>query len=256
MSSNKQMYYCFGCHASGNVYTFLMKYENDTFPRQSKSWQIVCGSEAAGSGRHRNRKKRAGKRMRLLEVNKEAARYFYYMLRSPHGEVGMRYLTERKADRRDYASFRTGLRRENGEQVVHICVKKAFLPMKNQRFRTYDVLGTERDSEVSFGTGVMFTIQDINHRLIGFEAGSWETANRSTCNSQETMIFDKRRNIYWTGFARSARTGNHYPVRGYMDVIATYQAGFTQAVASLGTAFTVEQANLLHRYAENITLYT
>ena len=96
VSSNKQMYYCFGCHASGNVYTFLMKYENDTFPEAVKILADRAGVKLPEVEETPEQKKKAGKRMRLLEVNKEAARYFYYMLRSPHGEVGMRYLTERK----------------------------------------------------------------------------------------------------------------------------------------------------------------
>ena len=90
------MYYCFGCHASGNVYTFLMKYENDTFPEAVKILADRAGVKLPEVEETPEQKKKAGKRMRLLEVNKEAARHFYYMLRSPHGEVGMRYLTERK----------------------------------------------------------------------------------------------------------------------------------------------------------------
>ena len=102
--------------------------------------------------------------------------------------------------------------------------------------------------------GDVSPIQDINHRVIGFGGRVMGDGEPKYLNSPETMIFDKRRNLYGLNFARTARTGNIILCEGYMDVIAMHQAGFTQAVASLGTAFTVEQANLLHRYAENILL--
>ena len=126
VSSNKQMYYCFGCHASGNVYTFLMKYENDTFPEAVKILADRAGVKLPEVEETPEQKKKAGKRMRLLEVNKEAARYFYYMLRSPHGEVGMRYLTERKLTDETMHHFGLGYAGKNGEQVVQYLRKKGF----------------------------------------------------------------------------------------------------------------------------------
>ena len=112
----------------------------------------------------------------------------------------------------------------------------------------------QRGLRSQFWNRVMFPIQDINHRVIGFGGRVMGDGEPKYLNSPETMIFDKRRNLYGLNFARTARTGNIILCEGYMDVIAMHQAGFTQAVASLGTAFTVEQANLLHRYAENILL--
>ena len=97
-------------------------------------------------------------------------------------------------------------------------------------------------------------IQDINHRVIGFGGRVMGDGEPKYLNSPETMIFDKRRNLYGLNFARTARTGNIILCEGYMDVIAMHQAGFTQAVASLGTAFTVEQANLYTVMRKNILL--
>ena len=253
VSSNKQMYYCFGCHASGNVYTFLMKYENDTFPEAVKILADRAGVKLPEVEETPEQKKKAGKRMRLLEVNKEAARYFYYMLRSPHGEVGMRYLTERKLTDETMHHFGLGYAGKNGEQVVQYLRKKGFTD-EEIKDSGLAMFSEQRGLRSQFWNRVMFPIQDINHRVIGFGGRVMGDGEPKYLNSPETMIFDKRRNLYGLNFARTARTGNIILCEGYMDVIAMHQAGFTQAVASLGTAFTVEQANLLHRYAENILL--
>lgn len=247
------MYYCFGCHASGNVYTFLMKYENDTFPEAVKILADRAGVKLPEVEETPEQKKKAGKRMRLLEVNKEAARYFYYMLRSPHGEVGMRYLTERKLTDETMHHFGLGYAGKNGEQVVQYLRKKGFTD-EEIKDSGLAMFSEQRGLRSQFWNRVMFPIQDINHRVIGFGGRVMGDGEPKYLNSPETMIFDKRRNLYGLNFARTARTGNIILCEGYMDVIAMHQAGFTQAVASLGTAFTVEQANLLHRYAENILL--
>jgi DNA primase len=105
-----------------------------------------------------------------------------------------------------------------------------------------------------FWNRVMFPIQDINHRVIGFGGRVMGDGEPKYLNSPETPIFDKRRNLYGLNFARTARSGNLIICEGYMDVIAMHQAGFTQAVASLGTAFTPEQAALLRRYTDNVLL--
>ena len=138
VSSNKQMYYCFGCHASGNVYTFLMKYENDTFPEAIKILADRAGVKLPEVEETPEQKKKAGKRMRLLEVNKEAAKYFYYMLRDPRGEVGMRYLTGRKLTD-DHASFRTGLCREKRRAGGTVPAEKGLYGRRDQRLRTGNV---------------------------------------------------------------------------------------------------------------------
>ena len=105
-----------------------------------------------------------------------------------------------------------------------------------------------------FWNRVMFPIQDGNHRVIGFGGRVMGDAKPKYLNSPETMIFDKSRNLYGLNFARTSRKGNIILCEGYMDVIAMHQAGFTQAVASLGTAFTTGQASLLRRYTEDVLL--
>ncbi len=253
VSSNKQMYYCFGCHASGNVYTFLMKYENDTFPEAIKILADRAGVKLPEVEETPEQKKKAGKRMRLLEVNKEAAKYFYYMLRDPRGEVGMRYLTGRKLTDETMHHFGLGYAGKNGEQVVQYLRKKGFTD-EEIKDSGLAMFSEQRGLRSQFWNRVMFPIQDINHRVIGFGGRVMGDGEPKYLNSPETMIFDKRRNLYGLNFARTARTGNIILCEGYMDVISMHQAGFTNAVASLGTALTSGHASLVKRYTQEVLL--
>ena len=253
VSESKQMYHCFGCGVSGNVYTFVMKYENFTFPEAVKVLADRAGvalPEAEESG---EMQKKAGKRARLLEVNKEAAKFFYYQLRTPHGEIGRQYLRKRQLSDETMHKFGLGYAGKNGTLLVEYLRQKGF---EDELIKEAGLANfTERSGLLSqFWNRVMFPIQDINHRVIGFGGRVMGDGEPKYLNSPETPVFDKRRNLYGLNFARTARSGNIILCEGYMDVIAMHQAGFTQAVASLGTAFTQEQANLLRRYTDNVLL--
>ncbi len=253
VSSSKQMYYCFGCHASGNVYTFLMQYEHYTFPEAVKILAERAGVNLPEVEYSAEQKAKADKRSQLLAVNKEAATFFYYQLRSPHGQKGYQYLTERQLSEETMHKFGLGYAGLNGAMLVKHLRSKGFSDalIKEAGLANY----TERDGLLSqFWNRVMFPIQDINHRVIGFGGRVMGKGEPKYLNSPETPVFDKRRNLYGLNFARTARSGNIILCEGYMDVIAMHQAGFTQAVASLGTAFTMEQANLLKRYTEKVLL--
>ena len=253
VSSNKQMYYCFGCHASGNVYTFLMKYENDTFPEAIKILADRAGVKLPEVEETPEQKKKAGKRMRLLEVNKEAAKYFYYMLRDPRGEVGMRYLTGRKLTDETMHHFGLGYAGKNGEQVVQYLRKKGFTD-EEIKDSGLAMFSEQRGLRSQFWNRVMFPIQDINHRVIGFGGRVMGDGEPKYLNSPETMIFDKRRNLYGLNFARTARTGNIILCEGYMDVISMHQAGIDTAVCACGTALTPDQIKLISQYADEVIL--
>ncbi len=253
VSGAKQMYYCFGCGAGGNVYTFLMNYENMSFQEAVKFLADRAGIQLPEPDESEEAKKREGKRARLLEVNKEAAKFFYYQLRSPRGAVGLRYLKKRELSDETMHRFGLGYAGASGADLV------AYLRQKGFEDELIKEAGLASHSEQhgllsQFWNRVMFPIQDINHRVIGFGGRVMGDATPKYLNSPETPVFDKRRNLYGLNFARTARCGNIILCEGYMDVIAMHQAGFTQAVASLGTAFTPEQANLLHRYTENVLL--
>lgn len=253
VSESKQMYHCFGCGVSGNVYTFVMQYENFTFPEAVKALAERAGVNLPEVEYSAEEKKRAGRRARLLEVNKEAAKFFYYQLRNPQGEIGLKYLEKRELSQETMHKFGLGYAGKSGAALVQYLKGKGFEDdlIKEAGLANY----SERHGLMSqFWNRVMFPIQDINHRVIGFGGRVMGDGEPKYLNSPETPIFDKRRNLYGLNFARTARSGNIIICEGYMDVIAMHQAGFTQAVASLGTAFTSEQANLLRRYTDNVLM--
>ena len=253
VSGNKQMYHCFGCGVSGNVYTFIMSYENYTFPEAVKMLAGRAGVNLPEVEYTEEMRRKENKRARLLEVNKEAAKFFYYQLRTPRGEIGFQYLKKRELTEETMKKFGLGYAGKNGTDVVQYLRQKGF---EDELIKEAGLANFSETRGLSsqFWNRVMFPIQDINHRVIGFGGRAVGDGEPKYLNSPETPVFDKRRNLYGLNFARTARSGNIILCEGYMDVIAMQQAGFTQAVASLGTAFTSEQASLLHRYTENVLL--
>lgn len=254
VSGDRQMYHCFGCGAGGNVYTFIMNYENYSFPEAVKLLAERAGISLPEPEESAEAKKREGRRARLLEVNRAAAKFFYYQLRTPHGETGYRYLQRRELTEETMRRFGLGYAGKNGLELVQYLRREGFEDevIKEAGLASY----SERRGTMSsqFWNRVMFPIQDVNHRVIGFGGRVLGDGEPKYLNSPETLVFDKRRNLYGLNYARTARSGNIILCEGYMDVIAMHQAGFTQAVASLGTAFTPEQANLLRRYTDNVFL--
>ncbi|MDE6639549.1 MAG: DNA primase [Acetatifactor sp.] len=253
VSGSKQMYHCFGCGVSGNVYTFVMKYENYSFPEAVKQLADRAGVKLPEMEYTEEQKARAGRRARLLEVNKEAAKFFYYQLRSPHGTIGLRYLQKRELTDETMRRFGLGYAGKSGEELVKYLRSRGFEDdlIKEAGLANF----SERHGLMSqFWNRVMYPIQDVNNRVIGFGGRVMGDGEPKYLNSPETPVFDKRRNLYGLNFARTARSGNIIICEGYMDVISMHQAGFTQAVASLGTAFTPEQANLLRRYTDTVLL--
>lgn len=254
VSEDRQMYHCFGCGVGGNAYTFLMKYENYSFPEAVRTLAERAGVSLPEEEYSQEQKKRANRKQRLLEINKDAANYFYYQLvKTPHGETGMAYLRKRELTDETIKKFGLGYAGKNGAEVVQYLRKRGF---EDEEIKASGLANfSERYGLTSqFWNRVMYPIMDINHRVIGFGGRVMGDGEPKYLNSPETEIFDKRRNLYGLNYARTARKGNMILCEGYMDVISMHQAGFGQAVASLGTAFTPEQAHLLHRYTDNVLL--
>ncbi len=253
VSRSKQMYYCFGCGAGGNVFTFLMEYENDTFPEAVKALADRAGISLPEADESEEAKKEQGRRSRLLAINKEAAKYFYFQLRAKQGEQGLRYLRERQLTDETIHRFGLGYANKTADDLVRYLKGKGY---SEELIREAGLCNTDEKHGMydKFWNRVMFPIEDINHRVIGFGGRVMGDGKPKYLNSPETPIFDKSRNLYGLNFARSSRKGNIILCEGYMDVIAMHQAGFNQAVASLGTAFTLGQAGLLKRYAKEVLL--
>ena len=158
----------------------------------------------------------------------------------------MKYLEDRGLSPETMKNFGLGYAGVNGREVIDYLRSKGFT---DDEIRNSGLASISEKNGLSspFWNRVMFPIMDANHRVIGFGGRVMGDAKPKYLNSPETDIFDKRRNLYGFVFARNSRAGNYILCEGYMDVIAMHQAGFTQAVASLGTAFTEEQAKLLSR---------
>ena len=255
VNRNRQIYKCFGCGEGGNVVTFVMKYENCTFPEAIKQLADKAGVALPEMEYSEEAKRRETRRQRLLEVNKEAAKFYFYQLRTPHGVKAKEYLDKRQLSDEVRKNFGLGYAPVRGEELLAYLRQKGF---SDDLIRDVGLakMDERRGTTTQFWNRVMFPIQDINHRVIGFGGRIMGDADSGPkyLNSPETEIFDKSRNLYGMNYARSARTGNIILCEGYMDVISMHQAGFTQAVASLGTAFTPGQAGLIKKYTRDVLL--
>ncbi|MBP3421314.1 MAG: DNA primase [Lachnospiraceae bacterium] len=253
VSRNKQIYKCFGCGAGGNVFTFVMEYENYTFVEAMKQLAERAGVKLPEAEYDENAKKQMSRRAKMLELNKDAANYFYYQLRAPQGETGMRYFKGRELSEETMKKFGLGFANVKSNDLTLYLKSKGYTDaqIRDAGLATYHEKYGMSDK---FWNRVMFPIQDINHRVIGFGGRVIGEGEPKYLNSPETEVFDKSRNLYGLNFARTSRKNHMIICEGYMDVIAMHQAGFTEAVASLGTAFTSGQASLLRRYTENVIL--
>ncbi|MBQ7839982.1 MAG: DNA primase [Lachnospiraceae bacterium] len=253
VSGPKQMYYCFGCGAGGNVITFLMEYENYSFQEAVKVLADRAGVQLPQMEYSQKARREESRRAKLLEVNKEAAKYFYYQLRSRQGSIGYQYFKERQLSDETMNRFGLGYSNKYSDDLIRYLKSKGYT---EDLIRDAGLCNTDEKHGMydKFWNRVMFPIQDINHRVIGFGGRVMGDGKPKYLNSPETEIFDKSRNLYGLNFARTSRKGNMILCEGYMDVIAMHQAGFNQAVASLGTAFTSGQASLLKRYAPEVLL--
>lgn len=253
VSPGKQMYYCFGCGAGGNVITFLMEYENYTFPEALKFLADRAGVALPKMEYQKEAREQADLKARLLEVNKLAANYFYHQLKSPVGQVGYRYLHD-KRELKDPTILRFGLGFANktSDDLYRFLKEKGYEDsfLKETGLVTIE----ERGGRDKFWNRVMFPIMDIHNRVIGFGGRVMGDGEPKYLNSPETKIFDKSRNLYGLNYARTSREKYMLVCEGYLDVISLHQAGFTNAVASLGTAFTSQHASVLKRYTDQVIL--
>ena len=253
VSRSKQMYYCFGCGAGGNVFTFLMEYENLSFVEAVQLLADRAGVELPKMEYSKEAKERANLKTTLLEINKAAAQYFYVQLKSEQGRIGYEYLKKRELSDETIKAFGLGYSNKYSDDLYRYLrskgysedlIRQAGLISTNEKHGVYD----------KFWNRVMFPIMDVNSRVIGFGGRVMGEAKPKYLNSPETPVFDKSRNLYGLNRARSSRKPYFLLCEGYMDVIALHQAGFTNAVASLGTALTPGHASLIKRYVREVYL--
>lgn len=253
VSREKQMYYCFGCGAGGNVFTFLMEYENYSFQEALKYLADRAGVELPEAEYSKEARERADQKAILLEINKVAAQYFYVQLKSPQGAHALSYLKDRGLSDKMIHSFGLGYSNKYSNDLYQYLKSKGY---RDELIVKAGLVTVDERYGVSdkFWNRVMFPIMDSNSRVIGFGGRVMGDAKPKYLNSPETMIFDKSRNLYGLNRARSSRKPYFLLCEGYMDVISLHQAGFSNAVASLGTALTPGHASLIKRYVKEVYL--
>lgn len=249
VSPGKQMYYCFGCGAGGNVFTFLMEYENLTFVEALEQLAEKAGMELPQKSNLAEDRRMRDMRDSILQVNKLAANYYYARLKSEKGKIGYEYLSGRGLSPETIVKFGLGYSDSN---LYRYMKSKGYQDevLKETGLFTYDEKKGPYDK---FWNRVMFPILDRNNRVIAFGGRVMGDAKPKYLNSPETLVFDKSRNLYGLNFVHGRQEGMII-CEGYMDVIALHQAGFTNAVASLGTAFTSQHCSLLKRYTDLVYL--
>ena len=253
VTPGKQMYYCFGCGAGGNVYNFIMEYENYTFGEALKHLADRAGVELPKIEYSREVREKAEQRAELLEINKQAAQYYYYQLRTEGGKIGYQYLSGRGLSEETMRKFGLGYSDKFGGGLYTFLKSKGY---SDERLRESGLFNVDERHGMydKFWNRVIFPIMDVNNRVIGFGGRVMGDGKPKYLNSPETKIFDKSRNLYGLNIARTTRKKFLILCEGYMDVISMHQAGFTNAVASLGTALTSGHASLLKRYTQEVLL--
>ena len=253
VSPGKQVYHCFGCGESGNVVTFVMKYENATFQEALKILADRAGIKLPEVQYSEESKKKNEQRDRLFAINKDAATYYFRLLRSPRGRRGMDYFRQRQLSDETLNRFGLGFADGADSDLVAYLRKRGYAD-EDILLSGVAAFDEKRGLHDKFWNRVMYPIMDVTNRVIGFGGRVMGDGKPKYLNSPETPIFDKSHNLYGLNLAKRSRCGYFILCEGYMDVIAMHQAGFSQAVASLGTSFTEGQAQILKRYVPTVLL--
>lgn len=252
VAPGKQIFYCFGCGKGGDVLKFLMEYENISFQeavQRLASELNVPLPELSDTGAGRAERDR---RMRLLELNRDAAVFFYAALRSDKGGPGLSYLKKRGIRGETIVHWGLGYADQRRDSLYRYLKGKGY---EDELLRDSGLFRfSERGVSDRFFQRVIFPILDVNMRVIGFGGRVIGEGEPKYLNSPETELFDKSRNLFGLNFAKRSRQKQMILCEGYMDVISMHQAGFSNAVASLGTSLTERQAALLKRYVSELVL--
>lgn len=253
VTPSKQMYYCFGCGAGGNVFNFVMEYENYSFGEALSHLADRAGVQLPRIEYSSEAREKAKQRETLLEINRQAAQYFYYQLRRESGQIGYRYLTDRGLSDETIRKFGLGYSDKFSDDLYKFLKGKGY---GDDQLRDSGLFNVDERHGMydKFWNRVIFPIMDVNNRVIGFGGRVMGDGKPKYLNSPETKIFDKSRNLYGLNVARTSRKPYLILCEGYMDVISMHQSGFTNAVASLGTSLTSGHASLLKRYTQEVLL--
>jgi len=250
VSSDKQIYHCFGCGKGGGSINFIMEIENLTFPDAVEFLAKRAGLTVPESG---GRDELSDKRRRMFELNRDAARHFHEMLSAPQAESARKYLAKRGISGAMVTRFGIGAAPEAWTLLLDAMAAKGYsrqelidagLARKGQKGGAYDL----------FRNRLIFPVIDVRGNVIGFSGRILDDGEPKYLNSPDTLVFHKSRNLFALNTAKKTKSGMLILAEGNIDVVALHQAGFDGAVASLGTALTEEQARLMSRYANNVVV--
>lgn len=252
VNRNKQMYYCFGCHAGGNIFSYVMKKEGLDFKEALELLAAKAGIEITLP---RDRKS-LDKRKALIAVNNAATQFYADTLSSEKGRAARAYLEKRGLTQESISIFRLGYATDDWNLVEEYLLKKGFAPEIIQASGLIKRSDNQNRFYDLFRNRIVFPIFMYNQDVVGFGGRSLGEAMPKYLNTAETELFSKRRNLYGLAQGRESIRENNsaFLVEGYMDCIKLHQAGIKNVVASLGTALTEEQASLLHRYTERVVV--
>lgn len=254
VSREKQMYHCFGCGTGGNVFTFVMKYENYTFPEAMDLLAKRVGVDLPEKELTAEEKQAVSRRQKFYDINKSAAAYFHYLLtKTDRGRLGYDYFKKRGISDETIQKFGLGYADIYRDDLYKFLLSKGYSAelMRDAGLIKIDEKNGPHDM---FWNRVMIPITDLSGKIIAFGGRVLGDGLPKYLNTMETEFFNKRRNLFAMNVARHSKKRGVILCEGYMDVIAQHQAGYDNAVASLGTAFTDGQASLIKRYTDDVYL--
>ena len=249
VSPSVGLYYCFGCHKGGGVINFMMEIEGLSYADAVRSLARRVGMQVPEDELYQSKYKG---QERLWALSKEAARFFHSQLYTPNGAEGLAYAQKRGMPKSVLTKFGVGFAPNSWTALKDAMLKKGYTEQElkdaglvsEKEGRTYD----------KFRNRLMFPIIDVRGNVIGFGGRVMDDSTPKYLNSPETLIFNKRKNLFALNLAKKTKLGYLILVEGYMDAVALHQYGFDCAVASLGTALTEEHAALLTRYTDQVVL--
>ena len=249
VSPDKQIYHCFGCKKGGGVINFIMDIENLSFPDAVRFLAKRAGLEVPEEQHDDS----ARQRQRLLELNRSAARFYYETLQRPEGQKIQEYIHSRRISRATAVNFGLGASPEGWDGLIRAMLQQGYtkrelldagLAVQGKNGGIYD----------KFRGRLIFPVIDVRGDVVAFGGRIVGPGEPKYLNSPETVIYSKRRNLYGINLAKKTKRPNIILCEGNIDVVMLHQAGFDNAVASMGTALTTEQTRLLSRYTKELVL--
>ena len=250
VSPDKQIYHCFGCKHGGGVISFIMEIENLSFPDAVRFLAKRANMEVPEDDADREGARR---RQRLLELNRDAARWYYQNLSRPEGAAVAAYMEKRRIGRKAAMDFGLGAAPDSWDSLLTAMLQKGYtksellqakLVVQSKQGRLYDM----------FRNRLILPVINTRGDIVGFGSRVLDKSEPKYMNTPETPVYSKRHNLYGIHLAKKTKRPNIILCEGNIDVITLHQAGFDNAVASMGTALTVEQTRILSRYTKELVL--